>query len=149
MSRNFRKVLLSLATPLALTAALAIANPAIANQANADQANADQANADQANANQAVRLQYRTSAPGATTAQAEPWLQLFNDGTTTVPLNQVKIRYYLKGTETYRFQAALVRELRECLAALAALAPPEQEEGDPVDDLTARRTARRAAAAGQ
>ncbi|MFD0479402.1 cellulose binding domain-containing protein [Nonomuraea thailandensis] len=56
-----------------------------------------------ASAAQAVRLQYRTSAPGATTAQAEPWLRLFNDGTTTIPLNQIKIRYYLTGTETYRF----------------------------------------------
>jgi hypothetical protein len=83
MSRNFRKILLSLAIPLVLTATLAIANPA--------------------SAAQSVRLQYRTSAPGNTTAQAEPWLQLFNDGTTTIPLNQVKIRYYLKGTETYRF----------------------------------------------
>ncbi|WP_272896262.1 cellulose binding domain-containing protein, partial [Nonomuraea sp. MG754425] len=56
-----------------------------------------------ARADQAVRLQYRTSAPGATTAQAEPWLRLHNDGTTTVPLGQVKIRYYLTGAETYRF----------------------------------------------
>ena len=83
MSRNFRKILLSLATPLALIATLTIANPA--------------------SAAQAIRLQYRTSAPGDTTAQAEPWLQLFNNGTTTIPLNQVKIRYYLNGTETYRF----------------------------------------------
>ncbi|MGP3928453.1 cellulose binding domain-containing protein [Nonomuraea sp. KM88] len=82
MSRNFGKVLLSLAIP-ALLVAVSLVAPA--------------------NADQAVRLQYRTSAPGATTAQAEPWLQLFNDGTTTIPLNQVKIRYYLTGGETYRF----------------------------------------------
>ncbi|TDE37276.1 hydrolase [Nonomuraea mesophila] len=82
MSRNFGKVLLSLAIP-ALIIAVSLVAPA--------------------NADQAVRLQYRTSAPGATTAQAEPWLQLYNDGTTTIPLNQVKVRYYLTGTETYRF----------------------------------------------
>ncbi|MFI7614176.1 cellulose binding domain-containing protein [Nonomuraea terrae] len=85
MSRNFGKLLLSLSLTLLLAAvgALAVVAPA--------------------SADQAVRLQYRTSAPGATTAQAEPWLRLFNDGTTTIPLNQVKIRYYLTGTETYRF----------------------------------------------
>ena len=52
------------------------------------------------------------------------------------------------GTETYRFQAALVRELRECMTALADMAPPEAKEADPVDDLNAKRAARRAAAAG-
>lgn len=52
------------------------------------------------------------------------------------------------GVETYRFQAALVRELRECMTELAARAPAKVEEGDPVDDLNARRAARRAAAAG-
>src|SRR4051812_2105508 len=49
------------------------------------------------------------------------------------------------GTETYRFQAALVRELRETMDWLAAKAPPEVE-GDAVDDLNARRAARRRAA---
>ncbi|NJP94461.1 hydrolase [Nonomuraea sp. FMUSA5-5] len=83
MSRNFGKVLVSLALPALLIAVTLVASPAAAAQA--------------------VRLQYRTSAPGATTAQAEPWLRLFNDGTTTIPLGQVKIRYYLTGTETYRF----------------------------------------------
>ncbi|SDL87392.1 cellulose binding domain-containing protein [Nonomuraea jiangxiensis] len=82
MSRNFGKILLSLAITAVLTV-VALVIPA--------------------DAAQSVRLQYRTSSPGATTAQAEPWLQLFNDGTTTIPLNQVKIRYYLKGAETYRF----------------------------------------------
>lgn len=52
------------------------------------------------------------------------------------------------GVETYRFQAALVKELRECMTSLAAMAPPQIEEGDPVDDLNAKRAARRAAAAG-
>lgn len=52
------------------------------------------------------------------------------------------------GTETYRFQASLVKELRDCMSALAEMAPPKVEEGDPVDDLTAKRAARRAAASG-
>ncbi|WP_206184667.1 cellulose binding domain-containing protein [Thermoactinospora rubra] len=50
-----------------------------------------------------LRLQYRNSSTGATTPQAEPWFRLFNDGTAPVSLAQVKIRYYLTGTETYRF----------------------------------------------
>lgn len=52
-----------------------------------------------------------------------------------------------QGPETYRFQAALVRELRETMDSLAAKAPP-QIEGDTVDDLNERRAARRAASAG-
>ncbi|MEU6727920.1 cellulose binding domain-containing protein [Nonomuraea wenchangensis] len=82
MSRKVAKIALSLALPLVLLVG-ALVTPA--------------------GAAQAVRLQYRTSAPGATTAQSEPWFKLFNDGTTTIPLNQVTIRYYLTGTETYRF----------------------------------------------
>ncbi|MFG1690038.1 cellulose binding domain-containing protein [Nonomuraea sp. NPDC049269] len=82
MTRNAVRILFSLTLPLILVA-LALTTPA--------------------NAQQAVRLQYKTSSPGATTAQAEPWFQLHNDGTTSIPLNQVKIRYYLTGTETYRF----------------------------------------------
>jgi hypothetical protein len=83
MSRKIGSILLSLAVPLSLVAAVAVAAPA--------------------SAEQAVRLQYRTSSTGATTAQAEPWFQVFNDGTAAIPLNQVKIRYYLTGTESYRF----------------------------------------------
>jgi hypothetical protein len=49
------------------------------------------------------------------------------------------------GTETYRFQAALVAQLRECMAELTAKAPAKVE-GDSVDDLNARRAARRVAA---
>lgn len=69
--------------------------------------------------------------------------------TTTAASAEGLARSLDLGTETYRFQAALVRELRECMTALAEMAPPEAEEGDPVDDLTARRAARRAAASGQ
>ncbi|MFD1546742.1 cellulose binding domain-containing protein [Nonomuraea guangzhouensis] len=82
MTRNAVRILFSLTLPLILVA-LALTAPA--------------------NAQQAVRLTYKTSSPLATTAQAEPWFQLYNDGTTSIPLNQVKIRYYLTGTETYRF----------------------------------------------
>lgn len=54
----------------------------------------------------AITAQYRTSASGATTDQVEPWFKLVNSGTTSVPLSEVKIRYYFK-SETpdvgYRF----------------------------------------------
>ncbi|GAA2666119.1 cellulose binding domain-containing protein [Nonomuraea recticatena] len=76
------KILLALALPFAVVAAL-LAAPA--------------------NAAQGLRLQYKNSSTTPTTAQAEPWFQLLNDGTSAVPLAQVKIRYYLTGTETYRF----------------------------------------------
>lgn len=51
-----------------------------------------------------------------------------------------------QGPETYRFQAALVRELRECCAELRAAAEAMGSTEDDVDDLAARRAARRAAA---
>ncbi|WP_344843099.1 cellulose binding domain-containing protein [Nonomuraea dietziae] len=76
------KILLALALPFAVVAAL-LAAPA--------------------NAAQGLRLQYKNSSTTPTTAQAEPWFQLLNDGASAVPLAQVKIRYYLTGTETYRF----------------------------------------------
>jgi hypothetical protein len=49
------------------------------------------------------------------------------------------------GVETYRFQSALVGQLRECMAELAERAPAKVE-GDPVDELAEQRTARRKAA---
>ena len=49
------------------------------------------------------------------------------------------------GPQTYRFQSALVGQLVECVEKLRALAP-ERPEGDAVDDLNARRAARRRAA---
>ncbi|MDX3660296.1 cellulose binding domain-containing protein [Streptomyces sp. ID05-26A] len=54
----------------------------------------------------AITAQYRTSASGATTDQAEPWFKLVNSGTTSVPLSDVKIRYYFKADTPdvgYRF----------------------------------------------
>jgi hypothetical protein len=50
------------------------------------------------------------------------------------------------GVDSYRFQAGLVAQLRECTAELRAMAPAKTE-GDRVDDLNARRAARRRAAA--
>lgn len=50
-----------------------------------------------------------------------------------------------QGTETYRFQSALVGQLMSCMAELREMAPPKAE-GDSVDDLNARRAARRRAA---
>lgn len=51
-----------------------------------------------------------------------------------------------QGPDTYRFQAALVRELRECVAELRSAAEAMGSTEDDVDDLAARRAARRAAA---
>ncbi|MCR3750142.1 cellulose binding domain-containing protein [Lentzea californiensis] len=54
----------------------------------------------------AITAQYRTSASGATTDQAEPWFKLVNSGSTSVPLSDLKIRYYFKSDTPdvgYRF----------------------------------------------
>lgn len=50
-----------------------------------------------------------------------------------------------QGPETYRFQSALVGQLMACMAELRELAPPA-EDGDTVDELNAKRAARRQAA---
>ena len=53
-----------------------------------------------------ITAQYRTSASGTTTDQSEPWFKLVNSGTTTVPLADVKIRYYFRSEQPdvgYRF----------------------------------------------
>lgn len=53
-----------------------------------------------------VKVQYRTSAGGATADQVEPWFKVVNNGTAAVALNQVTLRYYFKadGPNTqYRF----------------------------------------------
>ncbi|GIH92918.1 cellulose binding domain-containing protein [Planobispora siamensis] len=82
MPRRLWKTVLALSLPLVL-AAVALASPA--------------------SAAQSLRLQYKNSSTGATTAQAEPWFKLTNTGTTSIPLNQVKIRYYFTGDTAYRF----------------------------------------------
>ena len=54
----------------------------------------------------AITAHYRTSASGATTDQVEPWFKLVNSGTTSVPLSDVKIRYYFRAETPdvgYRF----------------------------------------------
>ncbi|MFJ8764991.1 cellulose binding domain-containing protein [Streptomyces clavifer] len=51
-------------------------------------------------------VQYRTSASGATADQSEPWLKVRNTGGTSVPLGNVKLRYYFKAdsaSASYRF----------------------------------------------
>lgn len=53
-----------------------------------------------------LSVQYRTSATGATTDQAEPWFKVKNTGATTVQLSNVKFRYYFKAdsaSAVYRF----------------------------------------------
>ncbi|MEO3813674.1 cellulose binding domain-containing protein [Sphaerisporangium sp. B11E5] len=53
-----------------------------------------------------LRLQYKTSATGATADQVEPWFNLISTGTTAAPLSGIKIRYYFKAdssTQQYRF----------------------------------------------
>ena len=52
-----------------------------------------------------------------------------------------------QGPETYRFQAALVKELRDCMAELAAASSNAAPVEDDVDDLASRRAARRSGAA--
>ncbi|MGW1814881.1 cellulose binding domain-containing protein [Streptomyces sp. NPDC002125] len=51
-------------------------------------------------------VQYRTSASGATADQSEPWLKVRNTGSASVPLSDVKVRYYFKAdsaSAAYRF----------------------------------------------
>lgn len=53
-----------------------------------------------------LTAQYRTSAGGATADQAEPWLEVTDNGSTSVPLSQVTLRYYFSSdspTASYRF----------------------------------------------
>ncbi|NUK77774.1 family 16 glycosylhydrolase [Streptomyces lunaelactis] len=45
-------------------------------------------------AGEQVKVQYRQSSTGGD--QAEPWFKVVNTGSSSVPLNQVRIRYYFK-----------------------------------------------------
>ncbi|MGW2201424.1 cellulose binding domain-containing protein [Streptomyces sp. NPDC001774] len=45
-------------------------------------------------AGEAVTVQYRQSATGSD--QVEPWFKVVNSGSSSVPLSQVKVRYYFK-----------------------------------------------------
>jgi hypothetical protein len=57
-------------------------------------------------AQDSLTVQYRTSASGATADQVEPWFEVTNTGSTSVPLSHVTLRYYFKSDGpgvTYRF----------------------------------------------
>lgn len=43
-----------------------------------------------------VKVEYRTSASGATADQVEPWFKVVNNGSEAVPLYQVTLRYYFR-----------------------------------------------------
>ncbi|MGZ3144707.1 cellulose binding domain-containing protein [Lentzea chajnantorensis] len=54
----------------------------------------------------ALTAHHRTSAAAASVDQVEPWLKVVNTGTTTVPLSEVKVRYYFQSDTPdvgYRF----------------------------------------------
>ncbi|MET9444309.1 cellulose binding domain-containing protein [Streptomyces sp. NPDC006610] len=53
-----------------------------------------------------LSVQYRTSAPGATADQSEPWFKVRNTADTALPLSEVRLRYYFKADSpgaVYRF----------------------------------------------
>ncbi|MFD7658619.1 cellulose binding domain-containing protein [Actinosynnema sp. NPDC059797] len=63
----------------------------------------------------AVTAQYRTSATAAATDQVEPWFKLVNSGTTTLPLNELKIRYYFTAdTPSVGYRFACSWAVRGC-----------------------------------
>lgn len=88
-------------------------------------------------------------APGpvltAVLADLEELPERFRTSTTALAA-QALARSIDLGPETYRFQSALVGQLVDCMNQLVAKAPAKVE-GDSVDDLNARRAARRSAAA--
>ena len=61
-----------------------------------------------ADATPAVSLQYKTTTPGATADETEPWFTVGNTGTTPLALSRVAIRYYFSadGTSPYVFSCA-------------------------------------------
>ncbi|MFD3547222.1 cellulose binding domain-containing protein [Streptomyces sp. NPDC058655] len=77
---------------------------------------------------ESVKVQYRTSAVGATADQVEPWLKVVNNGTAAVPLSQVKLRYYFKAdaaTTQYRFACSwAVRGCAHITGTFGTLANP-------------------------
>ncbi|GGZ50567.1 hydrolase [Streptomyces inusitatus] len=48
-----------------------------------------------------LTVQYRTSATGATASQTAPWFKVRNTGGASVPLSDVKIRYYFKADSAH------------------------------------------------
>ncbi|MBT2468265.1 hydrolase [Streptomyces sp. ISL-66] len=75
-----------------------------------------------------VKVQYRTSATGATADQAEPWFKVVNNGSAAVSLGQVKLRYYFKadGPDTqYRYACSwAVKGCANITGTFGALANP-------------------------
>ncbi|MGW6293963.1 cellulose binding domain-containing protein [Streptomyces sp. NPDC055058] len=72
-----------------------------------------------------LAVQYRTSATGAVADQSEPWLKVRNTGSTTVPLSQVRIRYYFKADApdaAYRFACSWA--VRGCSAVTGTFGTP-------------------------
>ncbi|MET8171917.1 cellulose binding domain-containing protein [Streptomyces clavifer] len=73
-------------------------------------------------------VQYRTSASGATADQSEPWLKVRNTGSTSVPLGNVKLRYYFKAdsaSASYRFACSwAVKGCGNITGTFGALANP-------------------------
>ncbi|WP_333767599.1 cellulose binding domain-containing protein, partial [Streptomyces sp. IBSBF 2435] len=79
-------------------------------------------------AQDSLTAQYRTSASGATADQAEPWLEVTNTGTGSVPLSRVTVRYYFKSDGpgvTYRFACSwAVKGCANVTGTFGALANP-------------------------
>ncbi len=75
-----------------------------------------------------ITANYRTSATGATVDQVEPWFTLANTGSTTVPLAELKLRYYLSADVPdvgYRFACSwAVRGCANITGTFGTLANP-------------------------
>ncbi|WP_055588536.1 cellulose binding domain-containing protein [Streptacidiphilus griseoplanus] len=75
-----------------------------------------------------LSVQYRTSATGATADQSEPWLEITNAGSTTVPLSDLKLRYYFKSdgpSVSYRFACSwAVKGCANITGTVGTLASP-------------------------
>src|SRR5690606_36678964 len=72
-----------------------------------------------------LAVQYRTSATGAVADQSEPWLKVRNTGSTTVPLSQVRIRYYFTAdAHDAAYRLACSRAVRGCSAVTGTIGTP-------------------------
>ncbi|MFF6998208.1 cellulose binding domain-containing protein [Streptomyces sp. NPDC008313] len=65
-------------------------------------------------ADASVKVQYRTSASSATADQAEPWFKVVNTGSTSVPLGDVRIRYYFKADPGASYTFACSWAVKSC-----------------------------------
>ncbi|MEU9701552.1 cellulose binding domain-containing protein [Streptomyces sp. NPDC047981] len=76
-------------------------------------------------AGEAVTVQYRQSATGSD--QVEPWFKVVNSGTASVPLSQVKLRYYFKADAGASYTYACSWAVKGCAnltGTFGTLAPP-------------------------